>query len=251
MPLNLNDATEQRQEGVIPDGTFAKFIMQIGPGGASIPGMDVADEKLFTQSRSSDVIMLACEFVVLEGPHARRKVFQSLTVSGGKLDEKGQSKGWLITKSFIRAMIESATGTDPKDESSAAQAKRMLPCFSALRGIEFVGKIGIEAGGADDHGGEYPDKNRITHIVTPDEPEWGALMKGEEVAAKPSGVRRASGAGRSSTSAVPAWGSASAAPAPQQTFPAWGAAQPAAAPVAPTTAPASAPAGGLPSWLNK
>ena len=55
------------------------------------------------------------------GPYARRKFWQNFTVAGGKVDEKGQSKGWNIAKSAFRAMIDSALGLNPKDESAAAK----------------------------------------------------------------------------------------------------------------------------------
>ena len=63
---------------------------------------------------------------MVEGPYARRKFWQIFTVAGGKVDEKGQSKGWNISKSTFRAMIDSALGLDPKDESAAAKAKRVI-----------------------------------------------------------------------------------------------------------------------------
>ena len=77
--------------------------------------------------------MLDCEFTVVEGPYARRKFWQNFTVAGGKLDEKGQSKGWNISKSTFRAMVDSALGLDPKDESPAAKAEARHPGAEAAR----------------------------------------------------------------------------------------------------------------------
>ncbi|NCU21426.1 hypothetical protein EOM89_12075, partial [Candidatus Falkowbacteria bacterium] len=57
--------------------------------------------------------------------------WQSFTVAGGKLDEKGQSIGWKISKSTFRAIVDSALGLDPRDESPAAKAKRVLPGLRA------------------------------------------------------------------------------------------------------------------------
>ena len=62
-------------------------------------------------------------------------------MSGGKVDEKGVSLGWSITKRTIRGMIESALGLDPKDESADAKAKRTLPGLKSLDGIVFIAKV--------------------------------------------------------------------------------------------------------------
>ena len=88
--------------------------------------------------------MLDCEFTVVEGPYARRKFWQNFTVAGGKLDDKGQSKGWNISKSTFRAMVDSALGLDPKDESPAAKQKRVIQGLKQLDGIVFAARIMVE-----------------------------------------------------------------------------------------------------------
>ena len=88
--------------------------------------------------------MLDAEFTVTEGPHIRRKFWQTFTVSGGKVDENGVSIGARITKSTLRAMIDSALGLDPEDMSEATKAKRVLRGFADLSGITFVAKIKVE-----------------------------------------------------------------------------------------------------------
>ena len=127
MSYDLNDAQPQMAPigELIPDGTFAKVRLTVRPGG--VDGATPMDAKLLKASQSSDAKMLDCEFTILEGPHARRKFWQSFTVAGGKLDEKGQSIGWKISKSTFRAMVDSALGLDPRDESPDAKAKRVLP----------------------------------------------------------------------------------------------------------------------------
>jgi hypothetical protein len=81
---------------------------------------------------------------VVEGPFARRKFWQTFTVAGGKLDEKGQSRGWNIAKSAFRAMIDSALGLNPKDESAAAKQKRVIQGLKQLDGIAFAARIMID-----------------------------------------------------------------------------------------------------------
>ena len=120
---DLNDAQPQMAPmgELIPDGAFAKVKMTIRPGGLN--GSTPADAGLLKASQSSDAKMLDCEFTVMAGPYVRRKFWQNFTVAGGKLDDKGQSKGWNISKSAFRAMVDSALGLDPKDESAAAKAE--------------------------------------------------------------------------------------------------------------------------------
>ena len=245
--FDLNDAEPQRSSDLIPDGAFAKVAMVIRPGG--IDGPSPLDAGLLKASSQpgSDVLSLDCEFTVVEGPHIRRKFWQPLTVSGGKVDEKGVSVGWSITKRTIRGMIESALGLDPKDESPQAKAKRTLPGLKALDGIVFVAKIKSEPG-KDGHA----EQNRLDIAVTPDMPEWSKVMKGEDVPPRP-GARRPPKTGSTAADTSPAWRSQGTgatptalnaasprAPATGPTLPAWQQGQPAA------SAPSSTAAGPVP-----
>ena len=93
---------------LIPDGTFAKVRLTIRPGGVN--GATPADAGLVKASRSSDTRMLDCEFAVVDGPHARRKFWQSFAVAGGNLDEKGVNGG---IKSGHWAAQNQASGEAP------------------------------------------------------------------------------------------------------------------------------------------
>ena len=252
MSYDLNDAGPQMAPSgeLIPDGTFARLRMTIRPGGSN--GAVPMDSGLIKLSQSSDAKMLDCEFSVVDGPYARRKLWQSFTVAGGKLDEKGQSKGWNISKATFRAMIDSALGLNPKDESPEAKSKRVLQGLKQLDGISFVARIMIES--SDNP--RYRDQNRIANVVTPDEPQYTAVMEGRPVPPDPvkapprktgaaAAVPPAWGSAPSGPAQTPAWSGAPAAPAQA---PSWSAApkppapqQPQPQPAAPTTAPA---------WLN-
>jgi len=236
---DLNDA--QPQMGpigeLIPDGTFAKIKMAIRPGGVN--GATPMDAGLLKASQSSDAKMLDCEFTVVEGPFARRKFWQNFTVAGGKVDEKGQSKGWNISKSVFRAMVDSALGLDPKDLSPAAKQKRLIQGLKQLDGIVFAGRIMIEPASNP----QYSDSNKLANVVVPGEPQYAAIMRGEAVPAEPINAKPRK-TPDTSGSPAPAWATqaAPAAPAPASGTVPW-ANQPAAAPAKP--APAQGPA-----WLN-
>lgn len=238
---DLNDAQPQMPPvgELIPDGTFARVTMTIRPGGLN--GATPADAGVLKASNSSDAKLLDCEFTVVEGPHARRKFWQTFTVAGGKVDEKGQSRGWTIAKSAFRAMIDSALGLDPKDDSAAAKAKRVIQGLRQLDGIVFVARIMIEPASS----ANYKNANKLANVVTPDEPQYAAVMRGETVAPEPVNAKpRKSEA----TVTAPAWATPGTTPAPETTTVPWAAGAPAAGT---TTPPAPAPAPtATPAWLQ-
>ena len=141
--MDFNDAGQQQAGELIPAGTIAKVVITIRPGSAGQGGW-------LTRSNTSDVEYLNCEFTVLEGSFARRKFWQNMTVSGGKVDERGQSKAWGITKASLRAMLDSAFGLDPDDDTPAAKQKRVTQdwarstvCSSLPRSASKKAKTGI------------------------------------------------------------------------------------------------------------
>jgi hypothetical protein len=236
MTFDMNDAEPQKSGDLIPDGTFAKVTMTIRPGG--VDGESDIDRGLLKRSGApgSDVLMLDCEFTVAEGLHVRRKFWQTLTTSGGKLDENGVSIGARITKSTLRAMIDSALGLDPEDMSETTKAKRILRGFADLSGITFVAKIKVEAS----NNAAYSDKNKLDHVVLPTAPEWRQIMNGESVPARPSTRRQPAATAAAS---APAWGTPQSAPGRPAT-PAW------AQGTAGKSAETPKPAAGGPAWLN-
>ena len=248
MSFDMNDAEPQKSGELIQDGTFAKVTMTLRPGGTD--GQGEIDRGLLKASAApgSDVLMLDAEFTLVEGPQARRKFWQMFTVAGGKLDEQGQSIGWKISKSILRAMIDSALGLDPHDMSEAAKAKRILRGLGDLNGITFVAKIKVEA--SDDP--RYAPSNKLDRVVVPNEPEWRKVMDGEVLAPSPS-TRARPKAAPSTPAPQPAWGQGAAKPAPapasaaqSSPAPAWSRPMPQAA-----VPPAAAkPALAGPAWLN-
>lgn len=208
---DLNDAQPQMAPigELIPDGTFAKIKMTIRPGGLN--GSTAMDAGLLKASQSSDAKMLDCEFTVVEGIYARRKFWQNFTVAGGKLDEKGQSKGWNIAKSTFRAMVDSALGLDPKDESPAAKQKRVIQGLKQLDGIVFAARIMVEPASNP----QYKDQNRLANVVLPGDPEYAATMRGEAVRPDPVNAKPRK-APDAPASLAPAWATQPNAPSAAQ-----------------------------------
>jgi len=227
--IDFNDAGPQMgpMGEPIPDGAFCKLKMTIRPGGSN--GFSPVDNGLLRSSEKSDAKMLDCEFAVLEGPYANRKFWQMFTVQGGKTNKKGESIGWNISKAAFRAMIESATGVNPKDTSAEANAKRQLQGLAHLNGIIFAGKVMIEPSDND----QYDDQNRLAIVVTPDDQKHTAIMRGEDVPPEPVNAKTRKKGGQAQSSGTPSWDTGGAAAAAQTS------AQP------PASGGASAPA-----WLN-
>ena len=242
---DFSDVEPQQSTDLIPDGTFAKVVMTIRPGG--VDGQTEIDRGLLKASTTpgSDVLSLDGELTVTEGKFVRRKFWHAFTVSGGKADEKGASIGWNISKRTFRAMIDSALGLDPDDNSEEAKAKRRLRGLADLDGISFVAKIAVEP----NNDPRYPDQNKLDRPVLPNEKEWQAVMNGEEVAPSPSRPRSAGSAPRNAPAAKPAWAPQPAAAAQQAAVVAW---------QRPATAASGQGAGGSqlarpagPAWLNQ
>ncbi|TAN59931.1 MAG: hypothetical protein EPN20_14390 [Magnetospirillum sp.] len=245
MSYDFNDAQPQMMPSgeLIPDGTFAKIRMTIRPGGTN--GSAPMDAGLLKAASESDAKMLDCEFTVVEGPFVRRKFWQNFTVAGGKVDDKGQSKGWNISKASFRAMVDSALGLNPKDTSDAAKAKRVIQGLKQLDGITFAARIMVEP--ASDP--KYRDQNRLANVVLPDEAQYAAIMKGETVEAEPINAKPRKPATAAAGQNAPAWAT-DAAPtqAPQQQAGVPWNQQPPAQQQQPTAQVQPAAAG--PAWLN-
>jgi hypothetical protein len=206
--------------------------MTIRPGGVN--GSTPADAGLLKASQTSDAKMLDCEFTVVAGPYARRKFWQNFTVAGGKLDDKGQSKGWNISKSAFRAMVDSALGLDPKDESPATKQKRVITGLKQLEGIVFAARLMVEPASSP----QYKDQNKLANVVLPGEPQYAAVMAGETV--QPEAVNAKPRKPADAAQAGPAWGNTAAPSANAGGVP-WNNQSANPAPGAPNNGPA---------WLN-
>ena len=207
---NFNDAESQQDySDLIPNKTIAKMILTIRPG-------KHGPEGILTLSKSSPAVYLDCEFTVSSGRHNKRKFWQNIMVDG--VSEKALA----ISRSTLRAILESARNIQPGDTSELAVKGRCIQGFSDMNGLEFVGKIGIDKAAADS---TFSDKNKLTVAITPDMAEYKVVMNGGEIDGKveakaviPETAKQAS--------APPAWatqGSAqpSAPAAPVDSTPAW------------------------------
>jgi hypothetical protein len=172
---DFNDAEEQREFALIPPKTLAKVIMSIRPG-----GYDDASQGwtggYATRSDKTGAVYLNAKFTILEGQFAKRVVFGLI----GLYSPKGPD--WTnMGRSFLRAILNSARGIHPADQTPQAQTARRIRGFADLDGVEFVVRIDVEK----DQNGE--DKNVVKAAIQPDSKEYAALMGAASRAPVPTG----------------------------------------------------------------
>lgn len=161
---DFNSADDQTQFQVIPKGTLVKVRMTIRPGGYDDPSQGWTGGYA-TESATSDSIYLNCEFVVLDGPYAKRKMWSLI----GLYSPKGPE--WAnMGRAFIKGILNSARGLHPQDNAPHAQQARRIQGFADLDGIEFVAKVDMDK---DQYG---DNKNVVRTAITPDHKDYASVM---------------------------------------------------------------------------
>jgi hypothetical protein len=198
MTFDYSDAPPARDFEVIPHGTIATVQLTIRPGGAG-------EEGLLKRSQKGDCEMLDAEFIVVDGPYAKRKFWERMILSGVT---DGHAKAAEVSRSRLRTILESARGIKPDDLSPQARAARTAN-LGDFDGMRFIAKIGIEKGTLkkDGSGDMYADKNILAAIITPGKNDWHTV---EQSAPPNGGAAPASGSSSAAAPAAiakPAWAS--------------------------------------------
>lgn len=170
---DFNDAEQQQSFDLIPKGTVAPVRMTIKPGGHDDAAQGWTGGYA-TQSFETGSIFLACEFVILDGEYARRKMWSNV----GLHSSKGPAWG-NMGRTFIRAVLNSSRNIQPQDNSPQAAAARRIQGFNELDGIEFVARVDVEKDGR----GEL--RNVVKMAVEPDQTDYprGATSAAQRPAA--------------------------------------------------------------------
>jgi hypothetical protein len=163
--LDFNNAGEQRVFDVIPAGTIVTLQITVRPGGTGDGGW-------LKRSANGESEAVDCEFTVVDGQYAKRKVWQLFTLHG---TTPGHAEAGEISRKTFKAILESARGFRPDDKSAAAQAARSAAGWQEFNNLRFVAKLGVRP-----PQGNYPAKNTILEVITPDRQVW---KKPEQVAA--------------------------------------------------------------------
>lgn len=161
---DFENADAQRSFEVIPRGTLVPVRMILRPGGHDDPQAGWTGGWA-TRSPVTGAVYLSCEFVVLAGPYARRKLWTNI----GLYSEKGPAWG-RMGRATIRAILNSAHNLHPDDHSPQAAQARRIADFSALDGIVFVARLGVEKDSNDE------ERNVVRAIIEPDHKDYAAQM---------------------------------------------------------------------------
>jgi hypothetical protein len=167
MPYDYSSAPPPRDFAeLVPAGTLASVLMRIRAGGAGEDGYLTRSK----DPKKPPCEMLDCEFVLVDGPYSRRKFWTNLVLEG---TTAGHAQAAEISRGVLRSILESARNIRPDDMSDQARARRMAS-LKDFDNITFMARIGIEKGKPknDGSGDNYPDKNVLAGIVTPDKKEW-------------------------------------------------------------------------------
>lgn len=152
---NYGDAPDaQGGNELIPDGTLAWAIVKVRPHNLD-RGLVV------TPSKSSDGAYLDLELTILEGPYARRKIWDKIGVAGSeKWVENGRSR----IRHIIEVGNEMSTfaGSDPRYRLGTTSNTNGEMVFMELDEKRCAVKIGVEPGKDG-----YEAKNTVRQYLSP------------------------------------------------------------------------------------
>jgi hypothetical protein len=193
--FDFNSASDQGSFDLIPKGTLVHVRMTIRPGGYDDPAQGWTGGYA-TRNDTTGSVYLNCEFVVLEGPYARRKMWSLIGLHSPKGPEWAN-----MGRTFIKAILNSARGIHPNDNGPAAQNARRIGGFADLDGIEFLGRVDWEK---DQYGA---DKAVIKAAVTPDHKDYAAVMGAAQPSATGPNTAKAyaQATGRDPVPSRPSW----------------------------------------------
>jgi hypothetical protein len=204
MGFDYSQAGEPRDfSELIPHGTIATVQMRIRPGG-------VGEDGMCKRTKNGDAEMLDCEFVIIDGEHAKRKFWGTFLTEG---TTDGQKQMAVETRNRLKKILESARGI--KKGMPAEQARALYQAdLKDFDNLVFVAKIGVEKGGAKNDGsGNWPDKNVLAVAIGPDQKEWRPVEQpppfngGGGAAASPSAAPAGSPPAGSAPISPPKWAS--------------------------------------------
>ena len=168
--FDFNQVDPQRSFEVVPENTIVELHLKIHPGGAG-------DDGWLKRAADGKSEGLACECTVVDAEYAKKKLklWLTLTLRG---TTPGHAEAGEISMRTLRAILESAKGIRPDDNSEAAQNARKPASWADFDGLRFLARLGVRP---PEKG--YPAKNTIIEVITPDKQKW---KQPEQISAKTS-----------------------------------------------------------------
>src|SRR6516225_745378 len=164
MPFDYSQTDDPRDfSELIPHNTIATVQMRIRPGNAGPDG-------LYKRTAKGDAEMLDCEFVVLDGPYAKRKFWDNFMLAGST---DGQREMVLTNRGRMKKILESARGIKKGDTSAENLAKYQAE-DKDFDNIIFIARIGVRKGEPKNDGSStnWSDKNYLLAAVGPEDKSW-------------------------------------------------------------------------------
>jgi hypothetical protein len=164
MPNNLDFSgyEEQRSFEVISPGTIVLVQLTIKPGG-------VGPDNLGTPTKNGDAVLLACEFVVVEGNYAKRKFWDRFMIESDG-SNPNHAETIRIAGGVLKAILLSVRGIKPKrppqQYSDAEKLALQVKGYAEFDGLRFHARLGVEQGNG------YAAKNKIVEVITPENKFW-------------------------------------------------------------------------------
>src|SRR6516225_7738917 len=150
MKFDYSQTSDPRDFGeLIPHNTLASVLMRILPGG-------VGENGLLKRTAKGDAEALICEFVVVDGPYAKRKFWDTFLLEG-------------TNRGRLKNILESKKGDT--SEQALAKYKAGLKDFD---NIVFIARTGVRKGELknDGSGDKWPDKNYLAAAIGPEHKDW-------------------------------------------------------------------------------
>jgi hypothetical protein len=166
--INLNDAAPQRDFAIIPPGIYSATV-KVRPGAAG-------PDNTLTRSNDGQCELLKYELIIDEGEHAKSHVFDQMVLRG---NTDGHAKAAEISMSRLRALVESARGIQPNDQSPQAREGRSLNSFADISGLRVIVKVGVEPERPNpkDPSKPWPARNNVERFLTPADVGWRQLTQ--------------------------------------------------------------------------
>ena len=161
---DFNSADDQHRVELIPKGSLVKVRLSIRPGGYDDERQGLTGAYA-TRNQHTGSVYLNCEFVVVDGVYAKRKLWSLIGLYSPKGPEWA-NRG----RSLIKGMLNSAWGLYPQDQTEAARKARCIQGFADLDGLEFVVRVDIQK---DAHG---EDQNIVKTAITPEHQDYAVVM---------------------------------------------------------------------------
>jgi hypothetical protein len=116
--FDFNSASEQTSFDLIPKGTLVRVRMTVKPGGFDDPSQGWTGGYA-TRNDNTGSVYLNCEFVVMEGEFARRKMWSLIGLHSPKGPEWAN-----MGRTFVKAVLNSARNVHPGRQQSGGGSER-------------------------------------------------------------------------------------------------------------------------------